>query len=623
MTVSNPAQIAETLALATEAANVGIWFWDLLSNEQQWSDRCKAHLALPPGTQATIEHFYAVLHPGDRERVQALIRRSLDTNEDYHAEYRIMQADGSHRWIAGMGRTYAGPDGRPASMTGVTLDITPMKQAEESLRELNATLEKRVEERTTALNAERRRLEATLDSLLDPHLLSQPVRDPDGRVVDFSIVYANPAACAWIGSDRGHLCGRRLSEVYPALLSTSLIQMFANTVDTGCPTAVDAFPYRFDARGTTRLDIHAVRVDGQVGFTLRDVTKQYDAVLQLAASEERFRLLAENSSDVVVRTDREGRILWVSPSIMAALGWSSAEWIGRTWSELVRSTGEGDGFLDDHDGTLAGNSVVVRSRLPAKDGRSHWVEIHAGPSRTTHGTIDGAVASFRLVDREIEAERVLERRASTDELTALLNRKSVIERIDRLTKRTGRTVAVLLCDVDRFKSINDTYGHAAGDSVLQSVADRIRGCLRSSDDVGARIGGDELLVILHGVRDLGDAVAIAEGLRRQAAEPIQTAAGPVTVTLSIGVTLAGPSEDTDAIIARADDAMYQAKNSGRNRVVALEVAQRQRTEVTPDLPPINEASSGRESRCDRDQGRAIDATREEGADHPEAPRNRN
>jgi diguanylate cyclase (GGDEF)-like protein len=179
------------------------------------------------------------------------------------------------------------------------------------------------------------------------------------------------------------------------------------------------------------------------------------------------------------------------------------------------------------------------------------------------------VASFRLVDKEMEAERILELRARTDELTALLNRKEAIERIDRLTLRTGCRIAVLSCDIDRFKAINDTYGHAAGDSVLQAVADRIRGCLRSDDDLGARIGGDELLVILHGVRDLDDALTVAEKLRSRAAEPIQTAVGPVTATVSIGVTLARPSESTDAVIVRADKAMYAAKNSGRNRVVSL------------------------------------------------------
>ena len=86
MTEHNSPQSAETLALAAEAANVGVWFWDLVSNEQQWSDRCKAHLAVPPGTKATLEHFYAVLHPDDRERVRALVQHSHDTNEDYHAE---------------------------------------------------------------------------------------------------------------------------------------------------------------------------------------------------------------------------------------------------------------------------------------------------------------------------------------------------------------------------------------------------------------------------------------------------------------------------------------------------------------------------------------------------------
>jgi diguanylate cyclase (GGDEF)-like protein len=178
------------------------------------------------------------------------------------------------------------------------------------------------------------------------------------------------------------------------------------------------------------------------------------------------------------------------------------------------------------------------------------------------------VGSFRVVDAEVEAARLLERRAHTDDLTSLLNRKEALERIDALTARTGQRIAVLSCDIDFFKAVNDGHGHAAGDSVLQAVAERIRGCLRSGDDLAARIGGDELLVVLHGVRDLDDAVAVAEKLRCRTAEPIDTAAGPITVTLSIGVTLARPSESTDAILARADAAMYLAKNQGRNQVVA-------------------------------------------------------
>lgn len=165
-----------------------------------------------------------------------------------------------------------------------------------------------------------------------------------------------------------------------------------------------------------------------------------------------------------------------------------------------------------------------------------------------------------------------ERRARTDELTKLLNRKEGLERIDSLkvrSKRSGNKLAVLFCDLDRLKTTNDTHGHAAGDEVLRAMADRIRLCLRGSDDIGARFGGDEMLVLLHGVRDLDDATRIAEKLRRSASEPIATPGGAISTTISIGVTLADPDESTDALIARADDAMYQAKRTGRNQVIHI------------------------------------------------------
>lgn len=561
----------ESLRLAADAADLGTWDWDLLTDTQVWSDRCREHLALPPGEPASMHHMYAAMHPDDREAVRGMIRRAHQNGEDYHAEYRILAPDGSQRWIADWGRTYFDAGGRPVRMRGITLDITRLKQAEQNLRDLNASLEARIAERTAALATERRRLQATLDSMLDAHVLAVPVRDEAGVIFDFRILSINPAACAWIGRDHRELIDHRFLEIFPSLATTTtLMPMFAATVETGVPTSVDDYPFARDGLGTRWLDIRAVRVNGEVSFTWHDVTLQHEAGARLAASEERFRLLAENSSDVVVRTDREGRVLWVSPSIESALGWKPADWIGRTGAEVLGPGPEQETFVREHARAVAGDVVVVRTRLPAKSGDLHWAEFHAGPFRAADGTIDGVVASFRPVDKEVLAERVLEKRARTDDLTALLNRNAVLERITGLTRRTGSTVAVLLCDIDRFKTINDTKGHAAGDRVLQAVAERIRQSLRSSDDMAARIGGDELLVILHGVRSLTDAVTIADKLRKQAAEPIATTAGDVSVTLSIGVTLARPGEATDVLIARADDAMYAAKNGGRDQVVALE-----------------------------------------------------
>jgi diguanylate cyclase (GGDEF)-like protein/PAS domain S-box-containing protein len=431
---------------------------------------------------------------------------------------------------------------------------------------------KKLDRATAAWEAERARLNAMLESLFDPHVVMQPVRDAAGCIVDFIFDNTNPAACGWIGIDRDHLTGSRLLEVYPTADSMGLLTILAGIADTGRPAAIDAFPFPLGAAGQRRIDIRAVRDGDQVSFTWRDVTDRDVVSKKLATSEEQFRLLAENSSDVVVRVDHDGTIIWVSPSVTPVLGWSQSDWIGHRATDFFNSNADRERFLHEQKKALLGQSILVRTQMQSKGGDIHWVEIHAGPYRTEDGTVDGIAASFRLVDAEVSSQRILERRARTDELTGLLNRKEAIARIETLTQHDGRIDALLWCDIDRFKMVNDTYGHAAGDAVLEALADRIRACLRTPNDLGARLGGDELMVFLHGVRDLPDAVDIAENLRRHAAEPIQTSSGPLRVTLSIGATLARPDESTDALIARADDAMYQAKKSGRNQVVAFEEA---------------------------------------------------
>jgi diguanylate cyclase (GGDEF)-like protein/PAS domain S-box-containing protein len=436
----------------------------------------------------------------------------------------------------------------------------------------------------------RRRLEITLESLVDPNILARPLRDERGRIVDFCFVDANPAACTWVGQGRADIVRTRLLEKFPALGSTDLPERFIATAETGRPTAIDDFPFPLGAERILWVDIRAARVDGYLTVTWRDVTDRHEMTATLAASEELFRLLAENSSAVVVRIGIDDEVRWVSPSVTAVLGWSPDEWIGRTIASFAATEADRERLQHEQHKTSAGREVVLRAQLLTKTGTPLWVEIHAAPSRTAAGAIDGVVASLSSIEMEMATARLLERRAQTDELTALFNRQEALERVTMLNARTGGRSAILWCDIDRFKLVNDTFGHAAGDAVLKSLADRIRACLRSTDDLGARIGGDELMVMLHGVRDLDDACRVAEKLRRLAAEPIQTPVGTVQATLSIGVTLARSGESTDAIIARADDAMYQAKHDGRNQVVAITedgVIQRQAA-PTPTEPGLDQ-----------------------------------
>jgi two-component system cell cycle response regulator len=153
--------------------------------------------------------------------------------------------------------------------------------------------------------------------------------------------------------------------------------------------------------------------------------------------------------------------------------------------------------------------------------------------------------------------------AVTDSLTGLRNRRYAMRHLEGLMRTTGATVMML--DVDRFKSVNDRLGHAAGDAVLRAVAERLRGSVRASDVV-ARLGGEEFLVIATGVT--GDAaVPVAERLREAIAEhPVTTAAGPLPVTVSIGIADAPAGTRPERLLERADAALYRAKQNGRNRV---------------------------------------------------------
>ncbi len=210
--------------------------------------------------------------------------------------------------------------------------------------------------------------------------------------------------------------------------------------------------------------------------------------------------------------------------------------------------------------------------MRAKDGAYHWVEVHANKVPVTSGGQRGIVASLRTIDEVVAYEAELQRRATFDDLTGALKREEAMRLLTSMAsywRDPGRESAVLFCDLDTFKQINDTYGHVSGDDVLRTVVERIRGAVRASDVV-ARMGGDEFLVVLDGIHGMAEALQIAEQIRLAVGAPIVVADTTVTATLSIGVILRKPGEHPDVLISRADTAMYAAKGAGRNQVVAVE-----------------------------------------------------
>lgn len=203
-------------------------------------------------------------------------------------------------------------------------------------------------------------------------------------------------------------------------------------------------------------------------------------------------------------------------------------------------------------------SRLVRTVRAVADGDYDQPISRGGPREIAE--ISAAVDDMRNRLREL---------ARFDSVTGLVNRAETMARFDAALKDPGTPVGVLYCDVDHFKQINDTWGHAVGDAVLSTVAASIRECVHLDDTVG-RIGGDEILILLPGITSTQDAIAIGERIRSRAAEPIHQFGLTVNTTLSIGATASAPGEKSAAVTARADAAMYRAKQAGRNAVVGID-----------------------------------------------------
>ncbi len=227
-----------------------------------------------------------------------------------------------------------------------------------------------------------------------------------------------------------------------------------------------------------------------------------------------------------------------------------------------------DAFVPVTHGSAKGSPLVTRVVLGDTGGTGHWVELHSQLYRGQDGVIDGMLSTFRIVDDEVAVERELERRARFDDLTGVLKRDEALDLLTIIGRRqrdNGDVSGVLFVDIDAFKSVNDRWGHAAGDAVLREVTARIKRSVRAVDEV-ARLGGDEFVVVLCGIHDIAEAEQVAEKIRVSAADPMPTPSGLRSLTVSIGVTVSRAVESGSAMITRVDVAMYQAKRGGRNRI---------------------------------------------------------
>ncbi|MDO8120246.1 diguanylate cyclase [Isoptericola sp. b490] len=281
-------------------------------------------------------------------------------------------------------------------------------------------------------------------------------------------------------------------------------------------------------------------------------------------------------SDAVYVVDADRHITYWNDAATRLTGYRAEEIVGTACPDGLLSHVDGDGrhLCGDRcplqETMLDGQRREVRVFLHHRDGHLAPVHVTAAPLRDEDGRIVGAVETFRD-DADFRSARRraarLERLIRLDPLTGLSNRRDLDECLaERVARQAadGTAFSVLMIDLDRFKGVNDRYGHETGDRALVAIAETLLGAVRS-DDLVARYGGEEFTVVTE-VADADELEALADRLRALVHEArIDTAAGTISVTASIGVAIAQPGQTPAEVLARADRALLAAKAAGRDR----------------------------------------------------------
>ena len=425
-------------------------------------------------------------------------------------------------------------------------------------------------------------------------------RAPDGLVVtrlrDGRIVLVNDAFGRLLGYPPSELTGRSAEEfgLWPA--ATERAQVGVTVLVGGAHPPTES---QLRTAGGRTIDVEisteVVDIDGEphaFGIT-REIAARKEADRELRAREERYRTLVQSSRDAILVTDATGRLTYCSPGVEYILGYAVDELIGTPERDLIHP--DDLRILDRSlDRLLAERAPqpMTELRMRHRDGTWRWIETIDTNCLDTPA-VAGIVTNARDVTARRSIDEALSFRALHDPLTGLPNRRLLHDRIELAVARASRTrkmVAVLFCDLDRFKDVNDRLGHEAGDELLRLVAQRLTAVLRPSDSL-ARLGGDEFVVVCSDMRSVDEAAQIAERIRAVIGAPAELSAGPISVTVSIGIaTTDGPRHtpaEAGALLRNADAAMYRAKTRGRDGWeifdAAMENLVRQRIELVEHL----------------------------------------
>ena len=543
-------QTTEQLKEAQRIARFGSWKLDFEHNQLSWSAQIFEIFELEATQfQPSYEAFLAAIHPDDRATVDAAYRNSLQCRQPYEITHRLLMHDGRVKYVHEHCETRFDAQGQPLLSVGTIQDVTERVVAKRRVDELLTRLQK-------------------IASMV-PGMVYQYQRWPDGRT-------AFPYASEGINHIYGVSPEAVVADAAPVLQVIhpddrehveAIIQASARTLSPWH----DEYRAKFPDGRVIWLEGEAMPEaldDGSVLWHghIRDITERKLVEEQLRQSASVF----EHANEGIIITDPSVRIIDVNQAFTRITGYSREEVLGKN-PRLLSSGHHPPKFYAAMWRELNANdhwSGEVWDRR--KNGEMYAEILTISAVRNDKGQIQRYVALFSDITFIKEHQKQLEYLAHYDALTHLPNRVLLVDRLHQAMVQTQRHHSVLglaYLDLDGFKTINDSHGHEVGDRLLTLMAGRMKEALRDGDTL-ARLGGDEFVVTLLDLPNHEASLPVLERLLRSTAEPLYLDDLELRVSASVGVTFFPQYEaavDADQLLRQADQAMYQAKQLGKNR----------------------------------------------------------
>jgi len=381
------------------------------------------------------------------------------------------------------------------------------------------------------------------------------------------IVYCNPAFCRMSGYERSELLGRSPRLLQGPDTDRAVIESLRRGLEEQAFWEGSTVNYRKDGRPYV-VNWSISPVFGDDGRVTHFVSMQQDITSRIQAEAERDMLIQalNQAHDPILVTDRDARIVFANAAFEALTGYRAEEVKGQT-PALLGSGEQSPDFYRKMWQTLEDNRPFqARFINRRKDGSRYFVEQSIAPVLDEHGRRTHFISTSWHVDELVEREKALHAMATEDKLTGLLTRRAGDDALHGALHAHligGEPLSVVICDIDHFKTVNDRFGHLAGDRIIQQVAKVIHQQVRASDPA-IRWGGEEFLIVVRA--NSAVAMGLAERLRKAVEQLRDAEVGQVT--LSLGVVEMLPGESIEQLLGRADGALYRAKRSGRNCAIS-------------------------------------------------------